>query len=122
MWTIEKVIDILENHEIESSTLERQLLILGCKLDRDLDDIRHRVYPGAVRYDKERVQSSPTSNDSRMVDVVNACNERRAQHERDVETIISRLRDIRLVYTEIHFMDALDKSTLLNLYYPRITL
>ena len=48
MWTTKAVIDILENHEIEIDALNRQMVALGEALDEDLDELRHRVYPGAV--------------------------------------------------------------------------
>lgn len=54
--------------------------------------------------------------------MVQACDDGREQHKRDVQMILSRLRDIRGVYSAIQQLDALGKATLLNLYYPRKTM
>ena len=120
-WTYEYIVDILENHDVELAALNRQLETLGATLEADLEEIRNRVYPGAIRYDLEKVQSS-SDPDGALVAVVQACDERREQHKRDVQMILSRLRDIRGVYSAIQQLDALGKATLLNLYDPRKTM
>lgn len=117
-WTSSYILDILENHDMELHALNRQLETLGGMLEADLEEIRHRVYPGAIRYDQERVQTSPDPDGS-LVAVVQACDERREQHKRDVQSILARLRDIRAVYSAIQRLDAVGKVTLLSLYYPR---
>lgn len=119
MWTTKTVIDILENHEIETAALDRQLEQLAVALDADLEEIRSRVYPGAVSYDRDRVQGTPTPMDTRLVAVVQACDERREQYKNDVAVILERIREIRKVYTTIQQLDSMDKAVLLNMYYPR---
>ena len=116
------VIEILEHHEIESAALQLQLEALGKSLEDDLEEIRSRIYPGAVEYDRDRVQATPTPTDEKLVAVVQACDERREQHKRDVAVILGRLREIRAVYSEIQRLGPVDKATLLNLYYPRRTM
>ena len=44
MWTTRKVIDILENHEIETAALDRQLEQLAVALDADLEEIRSQIF------------------------------------------------------------------------------
>ena len=120
MWTTKQLFDILENHEVETAALERQLIALSEALDSDLEEIRHRVYPGAVSYDRDRIQTTPTPADTRLVAVVQACDERREQYKRDVAVILGRIRQIRTVYSTIQeSLGGLDKAVLLNLYYPR---
>lgn len=53
-WTYEYIVDILENHDVELAALNRQLETLGATLEADLEEIRNRVYPGAIRYDLEK--------------------------------------------------------------------
>ena len=117
-----EIIDILEHHEIETAALERQIIALGQALESDLEEIRSRVYPGAMSYDREKIQATPTPIDVRLVSMVEALDERRAQHKRNVDVILARLRDIRAVYAAIQRLGGLDKATLLNLYYPRRTM
>lgn len=121
-WSKKELYDVLENHEIETDALCRQLETLAKMLNSDLEEIRHRAYPGAVSYDKERIQASLAPYDDRLASVVMACDVRREQHKKDVAIILNRLNDIRAVYTTIHQLDAISKTTLLNLYYPRHTL
>lgn len=113
-----QLVDILENHDIETSALERQLSELSAGLADDLDEIRNRVYPKAVTYDRERVQASPTPNDEKVTAMVMALDKRQEQYNNDVAVILLRLAEIRLVYNKIHTLDAVHKVTLLNLYYP----
>lgn len=120
--TRNEIIDILEHHEIETAALERQIVALGHALESDLEEIRSRVYPGAMSYDREKIQATPTPIDEKLVSMVEALDERRAQHKRNVDVILSRLRDIRAVYATVQRLGALEKATLLNLYYPRRTM
>lgn len=116
------IIDILENHDIEAAALEQQIKRLGETLALDLEEIRHQAYPGAMVYDRDRIQAAPTPTDEKLVSVVMACDARREQHKRDVAVILARLQDIREVYSTIQQLGAIDKATLLNLYYPRRTM
>lgn len=117
-----EIIDILEHHEIETAALERQIVALGQALESDLEEIRSRVYPGAMAYDQEKIQATPKPTDEKLVSMVQALDERREQHKRNVDVILARLREIRTVYAGIQRLGAVEKATLLNLYYPRRTM
>ena len=65
------------------------------------------------------MHSTPAPIDTRLVAVVQACDERREQHKRDVAAILERVREIRLVYSAIQELDSMSKAVLLNMYYPR---
>lgn len=117
-----EIIDILEHHEIETAALERQIVALGQALEHDLEEIRSRVLPGAMAYDQEKIQATPKPADEKLVSMVQALDERREQHKRNVDVILARLREIRAVYAGIQRLGAVEKATLLNLYYPRRTM
>jgi DNA-directed RNA polymerase specialized sigma24 family protein len=120
-WTVENIMDILDNHDVELDSRHRQIDRLTETLETDLEEIRHRVYPGAVQYDGIRVKTSGGEHDGRMVAVMQALDERREQHKQDVGAILTRMADIRAVYNAVLQLDAISKATLLNLYYPRAT-
>lgn len=116
-----QLIDILENHDIETAALERQLTELGAECAADLDEIRNRVYPKATVYDRDKVQATPTPTDEKVTAMIAALDRRQAQFEADTAMIRQRLEQIRAVYLEIHKLSAVHKATLLNLYYPART-
>ena len=113
-----QLLDILENHDIETEALQRQLDELSAELASDLDEIRNRVYPKATTYDRERVQAAPTPTDEKVTAMVMALDKREEQYHNDVAVIQLRLAEMRLVYNKIHELESIHKSTLLNLYYP----
>lgn len=113
-----QLLDVLENHDIETEALQRQLTELSAELADDLEEIRNRVYPKATNYDRERVQAAPTPNDEKVTSMIMALDRREERYNNDVAIIQLRLAEIRLVYNKIHSLDAIHKATLLNLYYP----
>lgn len=113
-----QLMDILENHDVETEALQRQLTELSAELADDLDEIRNRVYPKATNYDRERVQAAPTPTDEKVTAMIMALDKRQEQYNNDAAIIQLRLAEIRLVYNKIHTLNAIHKATLLNLYYP----
>lgn len=118
--TTRRVYDILKNHDQETRTIEAQIAAERDALEEDLEEIRSRAYPRAVRYDTPRVQSSPDP-DGQMVKMAAAIERRTARTKRAVDTLEERQRHIENVHEAVLAMDAKSKIVLLTLYYPRRT-
>ena len=115
-----RVYDILKNHDQETRTIDAQIEAERAALDADLEEIRSRAYPRAVRYDTPRVQSSPASGDA-LAKMADAITRRTARTTRAVDALMERQRQIDSVHEMILAMEAKSKIVLLTLYYPRRT-
>lgn len=118
--TAGRVRDILKNHDQEIRTIEAQIESERACLEKDLEEIRSRAYPRAIRYDTPRVQSTPDP-DGNLVKIAAAIERRTARTKRAVDALEERQRQIEAVRETVLAMDAKSKIVLLTLYYPRQT-
>lgn len=117
---IGRVYDILKNHDQELAVIDATIQTEREALEADLDRIRARATPRAVRYDTPRVQSSPDP-DGGLVKIMEAIDRRTDAANRRIAALEERRRQIERVYETVLAMDAKSKIVLLTLYYPRRT-
>lgn len=117
---IGRVYDILKNHDQELAVIDATIQTEREALEADLDRIRARATPRAVRYDTPRVQSSPDP-DGGLVKIMEAIDRRTDAANRRIAALEERRRQIERVYETVLAMDARSKIVLLTLYYPRRT-
>ena len=117
--TKSEIMEILENHDVELYTLKKQIVELKKAMDDELDDAMLFVLPGAVSYDRETVQATPTPQDEKFVQYINVAETIRSQYQASFVQITNRIHAIHSVYNAIQWLDPLGKSVILNLYYPR---
>ena len=117
---IGRVYDILKNHDQELAVIDATIQAEREALEADLDRIRARATPRAVRYDTPRVQSSPDP-DGGLVKIMEAIDRRTDAANRRIAALEERRRQIERVHEAILDMDAKSKIVLLTLYYPRRT-
>ena len=117
---IGRVYDILKNHDQELAVIDATIQTEREALEADLDRIRARATPRAVRYDTPRVQSSPDP-DGGLVKIMEAIDRRTDAANLRIAALEERRRQIERVYETVLAMDAKSKIVLLTLYYPRRT-
>lgn len=117
---IGRVYDILKNHDQELAVIDATIQTEREALEADLDRIRARATPRAVRYDTPRVQSSPDP-DGGLVKIMEAIDRRTDAANRRIAALEERRRQIERVYETVLAMDAKARVVLLTLYYPRRT-
>ena len=115
--TRRRVCDILKNHDQELLTIEAQIETERAALKKDLEDIRARAYPRAVRYDTPRVQSSPDPG-AQLAEMADAIRGRTARTQRAIDALEEQQRQIKNVHEIVLAMDSKSKIVLLTLYYP----
>ena len=89
-------------------------------LEADLDAMREQLLLHGIDYSLDRVISSQ-SHDAKLLNVLQAMDERRDLYETRVSRIQKRLDEIAQVYELVLDLDPRLRTVVMALYYPRRT-
>lgn len=113
-----EIINILQNHETDTVVLQRQLDYERRQLQLDLEEIYSAVGIKGIRYDLDKVQSSPNADEA-LASAIARAMDRRDEYAKKSTRIESRLNAIKAVYSEVLALEYSLSLTLQALYYPR---
>lgn len=112
-----EIVEVLENHDQEIRVIDEQIANERRRLDADLESIRARLYPGGMRYDEIRIQSTPQPA-AAMTNMIAAQEIRQQISESKIAVLEGRKQEIEAVYSAVLKLNSHLKCVLLALYYP----
>ena len=113
-----RVVWILNNHEVEEALLKDQIQREDLALTEDLDRIYGAVGLKGINYNDTKVMSS-IKIDSRIASAIAQAEDRKHKALEKTADLRIALESIESVYMLVCGLDGMERAVLLALYYPR---